>query len=55
MFWVFLFLGAALLKVGGDDLKKAIAALHESHGDLAHGSGKIFNFAGKLEIDCMSV
>uniref|UniRef100_T2MHP1 Core histone macro-H2A.1 n=2 Tax=Hydra vulgaris TaxID=6087 RepID=T2MHP1_HYDVU len=30
--------GSALLKVGGEELKKAISALHSSHGDLAMSS-----------------
>nr|ARC95285.1 histone macroH2A [Hydra vulgaris] len=30
--------GNALLKVGGEELKKAISALHSSHGDLAMSS-----------------
>lgn len=30
--------GVALLKAGGEELKKSIAALHESHGDLAYAS-----------------
>lgn len=30
--------GTALLKAGGEELKKSIAALHESHGDLTYAS-----------------
>ncbi|XP_057308596.1 core histone macro-H2A.1-like isoform X1 [Hydractinia symbiolongicarpus] len=33
--------GAALLKVGGEDLKKNIIALHESHGDLAYATALV--------------
>jgi len=45
--------GAALLKAGGEELKKSILALHESHGDLAYAGalvGDAPNLKAKLII-----
>lgn len=40
--------GAALLKAGGEELKKSITVLHESHGDLAY-AGALLGDAPNLK------
>lgn len=40
--------GSALLKTGGEELKKSITALHESHGDLAY-AGALLGDAPNLK------
>ena len=36
---LYVLLGTVLLKAGGEDLKKSIISLHESHGDLGYATG----------------